>query len=66
MRKRAFGDAGERLVIEEMLKGPECSVLAFVSDRSIYVMEPAQDHKPVEDGDTGPMTGGMGAIRRRR
>ena len=61
MRKRTFGDAGERVVIEEMLKGPECSVLAFVSDRSIYVMEPAQDHKPVEDGDTGPMTGGMGA-----
>ncbi len=61
MRKRTFGDAGERVVIEEMLKGPECSVLAFVSDRSIYIMEPAQDHKPVEDGDTGPMTGGMGA-----
>jgi phosphoribosylamine--glycine ligase len=61
MRKRAFGAAGARVVIEEMLAGPECSVLAFVSDRSIYVMEPAQDHKPVEDGDTGPMTGGMGA-----
>jgi phosphoribosylamine--glycine ligase len=61
MRKRAFGEAGARVVIEEMLVGPECSVLAFVSDRSIYVMEPAQDHKPVEDGDTGPMTGGMGA-----
>jgi len=61
MRKRAFGDAGERIVIEEMIKGPECSIQAFVSDRSIYVMEPAQDHKPVEDGDTGPMTGGMGA-----
>jgi phosphoribosylamine--glycine ligase len=61
MRDRAFGAAGERVVIEEMLKGPECSILAFVSDKSIYIMEPAQDHKPVDNGDTGPMTGGMGA-----
>ena len=61
MRKKEFGDAGGRVVIEELLQGPECSILAFVSNRSIYVMEPAQDHKPVDDGDTGPMTGGMGA-----
>ncbi|HYO09418.1 MAG TPA: phosphoribosylamine--glycine ligase [Tepidisphaeraceae bacterium] len=61
MRQRAFGAAGERVVIEEMLSGPECSILAFVSQRSIYLMEPAQDHKPVEDGDIGAMTGGMGA-----
>src|SRR6185295_14509743 len=61
MRQRAFGDAGARVVIEERLVGPECSLLAFVDHRSIYVMEPAQDHKPIEDGDVGPMTGGMGA-----
>jgi phosphoribosylamine---glycine ligase len=61
MRKKVFGDAGNRIVIEEMLRGPECSVLALVSKRTIYVLEPAQDHKPVDDGDTGPMTGGMGA-----
>ena len=61
MRKKIFGDAGERIVIEELLQGPECSILALVDRRSIYVMEPSQDHKPVEDGDTGPMTGGMGA-----
>src|SRR2546421_3649657 len=61
MRQHAFGDAGRRVVIEEKLAGPECSILAFVSDKSIYIMEPAQDHKPVDDGDTGPMTGGMGA-----
>ncbi len=61
MRKKEFGDAGSRIVIEELLIGPECSILAFVSNRSIYVMESAQDHKPVDDGDTGPMTGGMGA-----
>ena len=61
MRKKVFGGAGERAVIEELLRGPECSVLAFVDHKNIYMMEPAQDHKPVDDGDTGPMTGGMGA-----
>jgi phosphoribosylamine--glycine ligase len=61
MRQGKFGDAGKRIVIEEMLSGPECSVLAFVQKRTIYLLEPAQDHKPVDDGDTGPMTGGMGA-----
>lgn len=61
MRKKIFADAGSRIVIEELLTGPECSILAFISGRSIYLMEPSQDHKPVDDGDTGPMTGGMGA-----
>jgi phosphoribosylamine--glycine ligase len=61
MRKKVHGPAGERIVIEEMLKGPEVSILALVDKRSIYVLETSQDHKPVDDGDTGPMTGGMGA-----
>src|SRR5688500_14621290 len=61
MRKKAHGAAGQRVVIEELLTGPECSILAFVDRKSIYVMESSQDHKPVDDGDTGPMTGGMGA-----
>jgi phosphoribosylamine--glycine ligase len=61
MRKKSFGGAGDRIVIEELLSGPECSILAFVDRRNIYMMEPSQDHKPVDDGDTGPMTGGMGA-----
>ncbi len=61
MREKTFGDAGGRIVIEEMLHGPECSILAFVSGESIYMMDPSQDHKPVNDGDTGAMTGGMGA-----
>jgi phosphoribosylamine--glycine ligase len=61
MRKRVFGDAGARIVIEELLVGPECSILAFVDRKNIYLMETSQDHKAAEDGDTGPMTGGMGA-----
>jgi phosphoribosylamine--glycine ligase len=61
MRKKAFGPAGGRVVVEEMLTGPECSILALVDKRNIYMLEPCQDHKPVDDGDTGPMTGGMGA-----
>lgn len=61
MRHRAFGSAGERVVIEELLIGPECSILAFVDRSNLYLMESAQDHKPIDDGDTGPMTGGMGA-----
>jgi phosphoribosylamine--glycine ligase len=61
MTHRVFGEAGDRVVIEEKLSGPECSILAFVDRKHIYVMESAQDHKPVNDGDTGPMTGGMGA-----
>jgi phosphoribosylamine--glycine ligase len=61
MRKRVFGDAGSRVVIEEKLSGPEVSILALVDRSSIYVLESAQDHKTVEDGDVGPMTGGMGA-----
>ena len=61
MRKKEFGAAGGRVVVEELLTGPEVSVLALVDRRTIYVLESAQDHKPVDDGDTGPMTGGMGA-----
>ena len=61
MRDKAFGEAGARVVIEEKLSGPEVSILAFVDRKNIYVMESAQDHKPIDDGDTGPMTGGMGA-----
>jgi phosphoribosylamine---glycine ligase len=61
MRKKEFGSAGARVVIEEMISGPECSVMALVDRRTIYMLESAQDHKTVLDGDLGPMTGGMGA-----
>ncbi|MGD2110435.1 MAG: phosphoribosylamine--glycine ligase [Phycisphaerae bacterium] len=61
MVDRAFGDAGNAVLVEELLKGPELSVFALIDGRTIYILETAQDHKPVGEGDTGPNTGGMGA-----
>lgn len=58
---REFGDAGNRLVIEECLTGQEASVLAITDGKTIATLQPAQDHKPAYDHDEGPNTGGMGA-----
>jgi len=60
-REKAFGAAGNRLLIEERLDGQEASVLAITDGRTIVTLQPAQDHKPAHDGDSGPNTGGMGA-----
>jgi phosphoribosylamine---glycine ligase len=56
----AFGDAGQTVVIEECLRGPECSLLAFVTAGEAFCMATAQDHKRAYEGDKGPNTGGMG------
>lgn len=56
----AFGDAGSKVVIEECMTGPECSMLSFVTDGQSFPMAPSQDHKRAYEGDTGPNTGGMG------
>jgi phosphoribosylamine--glycine ligase len=61
MVQRAFGDAGDKIIIEEKLAGQEISVLALVDGRTIWLLDPAQDHKQVGEGDRGPNTGGMGA-----
>ncbi|MCL2632374.1 MAG: phosphoribosylamine--glycine ligase [Coriobacteriia bacterium] len=55
-----FGSAGMTVVIEECLTGPECSLLVFTDGYRMLPMAPAQDHKRVGEGDTGPNTGGMG------
>lgn len=60
MLDKAFGDAGDEVVIEEFLTGDELSFLSFCDGETIKSLPPAQDHKRIGEGDTGPNTGGMG------
>ena len=62
MEERAFGEAGRRIIIEECLRGSECSVHALVSGKSFRMLATARDHKRALDDDLGPNTGGMGAV----
>ncbi len=57
----AFGDAGRRVVVEERLVGEEISFIALVDGEEVVSLASSQDHKPRDDGDSGPNTGGMGA-----
>jgi phosphoribosylamine--glycine ligase len=59
---RAFGAAGQTILIEEFLEGEEVSLLAIVDGQRAAPLVPARDHKRVGEGDTGPNTGGMGAF----
>lgn len=58
----AFGPAGSRVVIEEGLSGPECSLLVLCDGRTVVPLAPSQDFKRLRDHDVGPNTGGMGAF----
>lgn len=60
MGDRVFGNAGDKVVVEEFLTGIEASMLCFVDENTIVPMESAQDYKRIYDGDKGPNTGGMG------
>lgn len=61
MEQRIFGEAGDKVLIEECLVGKEVSLLAFTDGRTVVPMVPACDYKRVLDGDHGPNTGGMGS-----
>jgi phosphoribosylamine--glycine ligase len=62
MVERKFGDAGERIVLEEFLVGDEASYFVLADGRAFVPLTSAQDHKRIFDGDRGPNTGGMGAF----
>lgn len=61
MKQKIFGEAGNEIVIEECMTGPEVTVMAFSDGKTILPMVSSQDHKQIFDGDKGPNTGGMGA-----
>ena len=56
-----FGSAGDKVILEEKIEGPEVSIFALCDGEKFIVIPPAQDHKRLLDGDKGPNTGGMGA-----
>lgn len=62
MEDRQFGDAGDRVVLEECLSGPEVSFFALCDGTRAVPLMTAQDHKRIFDNDEGPNTGGMGAF----
>jgi phosphoribosylamine---glycine ligase len=63
-RHRSLGDAADQVLVEELLDGPELSVLAFTDGQRLAIMPPARDYKRLLDGDRGPNTGGMGGYTR--
>lgn len=62
MRVRKFGDAGDRILIEEFLTGPEVTAMCFCDGKHLLALPSSRDHKRIGEGDTGENTGGMGVI----
>jgi phosphoribosylamine--glycine ligase len=62
MEEKKFGDAGNRVIVEEFLEGKEASFIVISDGVKVLPLATTMDHKPVFDGDKGPNTGGMGAI----
>ena len=62
MQDKKFGSAGDKVVIEEFLTGPEATILVFTDGKTYKIMPSSQDHKKAYDGDKGLNTGGMGAF----
>jgi phosphoribosylamine--glycine ligase len=60
--REIFGESGRHVVIEDYLRGEEATVLALCDGNRVVPLISSQDHKPIQDGDQGPNTGGMGAI----
>lgn len=62
MENKLFGESGSRILIEELLEGPEVSVLSFTDGKTLATLLSSMDHKTAGEGGTGPNTGGMGVI----
>jgi len=60
LRERIFGDAGNKIIIEDCLEGQEASILVITDSKEVIALASAQDHKRIFDNDQGPNTGGMG------
>jgi phosphoribosylamine--glycine ligase len=62
MTRARFGEAGRRILIEEFMRGPECSLHAFIDGETYRLLPPAQDYKRIGEGNSGENTGGMGTV----
>ena len=61
MTAKLYGKAGSKVVIEDFMRGEEASIFALTDGKNWVTLLPSQDHKAINEGDTGPNTGGMGA-----
>src|SRR5690606_31993817 len=61
-KESQFGDAGKKVVVEQFLNGIELSVFVMTDGRDYVLLPEAKDYKRIGEGDTGPNTGGMGAV----